>query len=112
MGPQIRTITQITRTAMLKIKAEIIGEQSYQKVEEMSIDRVYELLKLKLQIELEQRRDICQIKADLMGDQIQEDQKEHVKKRLEEMGDFMGPMLVDYIWWKTAGKVEWEEVDE
>lgn len=51
--PQIRTITQITRTAMLKIKAEIIGEQSYQKVEEMSIDRVYELLKLKLQIELE-----------------------------------------------------------
>jgi len=43
---------------MLKIKTEIIGEQNFQKVEEMSIDRVYELLKLKLQIELEQRRDI------------------------------------------------------
>ena len=24
----------------------------------------------------------------------------------------MAPMLIDYIWWRTAGKVEWEDVDE
>ena len=44
--------------------------------------------------------------------QMDEAKKETIKRRLAEMGDFMGPMLVDYVWWKTAGKVEWEEVDE
>ena len=78
----------------------------------MSIDRVYDLLKLKLQIELEQRRDICQIKAELLSEDLEEKQKLIIKQRLEDMGDFMGPMLVDYVWWKTAGKVEWEDVDE
>lgn len=70
---QIRTITQITRGAMLKIKAEIIGEQNFQKVEEMTIDRVYDLLMLKLQIELEQRRDVCDIKAELLREDVEED---------------------------------------
>lgn len=61
---------------MLKIKAQIIDDSApFQKVEEMSIDRVYDLLKLKLQIELEQRRDVGQIKAELLSEEISEEQK-------------------------------------
>ena len=48
----------------------------------------------------------------MADEQMDEAKKETVERRLAEMGDFMGPMLVDYVWWKTAGKVEWEEVDE
>ena len=39
-------------------------------------------------------------------------QKEQLEAQIEQSKQFMGPMLVDYIWWKTAGKVEWEDVDE
>ena len=40
------------------------------------------------------------------------EQQEAMKAQLEEAQEFATPMLLDYIWWRTCGEVEWEEVDE
>ena len=50
---------------MIKLKAEFIGQVGQEKVEDMSIERVLELMQLKMQIELEQRRDVKEIRDSL-----------------------------------------------
>lgn len=35
-----------------------------------------------------------------------------MEEKLKEAQEFATPMLLDIIWFKTAGKVEWEEYDE
>ena len=107
---QIKEVTHITRSFMIKLKAEFIGQVGQEKVEDMSIERVLELMQLKMQIELEQRRDVKELRDTLNS--MPSPQKEQLEAQIEQSKQFMGPMLVDFIWWRTAGKVEWEDVDE
>jgi hypothetical protein len=40
------------------------------------------------------------------------DQQKVMKEKLEEAQEFATPMLLDFIWWRTCGEIEWEEYDE